>query len=409
MDNCSDQKPFSLKEFVWSAVTDKGNLAFTATVAAAFLSVFLAPEWQVVSPQSVLLIVLGLLFWLAGTFAFDYIEFARSRLYTAGYFAVMLLLAFVIMVVSHSESFVVILNLPIVAHAVTRLKFWGAVAVCVAALISFGIALGLYVEPVIALQAAVASASGVVFVAIFTRLAINEQHARKEVERLAAELTTANQKLREYAAQIEELATARERNRIAREIHDGLGHYLTVINMQIQAARAVQESDPTRANEAMGKAGAMAQEALADVRRSVAALRSSPTDNKPLAESIQSLAEETRASGIQTEFVVHGTPRPLSPQADLTLYRATQEALTNTRKHAHASAVNIALDYEPDCVKLSVKDNGVGGIEPNGGSESPEGGFGLLGVRERTQLLNGEVKLSTATGQGFLLEVTLPC
>ncbi len=402
MDNCSDPKPFVLKDFLVSCVVDKGNLAFTATVAAAYLSVFLSPEWQLVSPQSILLVALGFLFWLVGTFAFDYIEYARSSLFTAGYFVVMLVLGFLIMVVSQSESFVVIINLPLVAHAVTRLKFWGVVAVCAAVLVSFGVALGLYVNPVIALQAAIASASGVVFVAIFTRVAINESHARKEVERLAAELTGANQKLREYAAQIEELATARERNRLAREIHDGLGHYLTVINMQIQAARAVQESDPPRALEAMGKAGAMAQEALADVRRSVAALRSSPTDNKPLADSIRSLAEETRASGIQTDFVVHGTPRPLAPQADLTLYRAAQEALTNTRKHAHASAINIALDYEPDCVKLSVKDNGVGSL-------AADGGFGLLGVRERTQLLNGEVKLSTATGQGFLLEVSLPC
>lgn len=410
MDNCIEQEnSFVLKDFVRKALTDKGNLAFTATVAAAFLSVFLSPDWQVITPQSIWLIGLGILFWFVGTFAFDYIEYAHSRLYTAAYFAVTIALAFVIMVVSESESFVVIINLPLVAHAVTRLKFWGVAAVCAAVLVSFGVALGLYVEPLIAVQASIASASGVAFVAIFTRVAINEQHARKEVERLANELTSANQKLREYAAQVEELATTRERNRIAREIHDGLGHYLTVINMQIQAARAVQESDPTRASEAMGKAGAMAQEALADVRRSVAALRSSPTDNKPLTESIQSLADESRASGIQTDFAVHGTPRPLSPQADLTLYRAAQEALTNTRKHAHASAVNIALDYEPDCVKLSVKDNGVGNGESNGGSGTPEGGFGLLGVRERTQLLNGEVKLSTAPGQGFLLEISLPC
>jgi signal transduction histidine kinase len=200
---------------------------------------------------------------------------------------------------------------------------------------------------------------------------------------------------------VEELATTNERNRIAREIHDGLGHYLTVINMQIQAARAVQESDPARASEAMGKAGAMAQEALADVRRSVAALRASPTENKPLTESIQALADETRAAGIQTDFAVQGTPRPLSPQADLTLYRAAQEALTNIRKHAHASAVNIRLNYDNGTVKLTVKDNGVG-------TAATDNGFGLIGVRERTQLLNGQVNVNTAPGQGFSLEVSLP-
>ncbi|MBM4422085.1 MAG: sensor histidine kinase [Chloroflexi bacterium] len=208
--------------------------------------------------------------------------------------------------------------------------------------------------------------------------------------------------MREYAAQAEELATARERNRLAREIHDGLGHYLTVINVQIEAARAVMESDAARAASALSKAQSLAKEGLADVRRSVAALRASPIENRPLAEAIAALVEECRAAGLRADFLVNGATRRLAPQAELTLYRAAQEGLTNVRKHAHASFVSVTLDYDdPARVRLTVKDNGGGGGNANGG-------FGLIGVRERAQLLGGQMKMDTGMGEGFALEVELP-
>jgi signal transduction histidine kinase len=204
--------------------------------------------------------------------------------------------------------------------------------------------------------------------------------------------------------QVEELATAKERNRLAREIHDSLGHYLTVINVQIEAARAVIGNDPPRALDALRKAQSLAQEGLADVRRSVAALRASPTEDRPLPEALAALAAENRASGLLTELAVTGAPRPLPPQTELTLYRAMQEGLTNIRKHARAARVDITLDYgDNERVRLVVHDNGVG--------DSPDGrpgGYGLLGVRERTHLLGGEVRIRSAEGQGFTLEVELP-
>ncbi len=244
--------------------------------------------------------------------------------------------------------------------------------------------------------------AGIVFVVVFTQVAVSERRTRAEVERLAAELGEANRKLREYAVQAEELATAKERNRVAREIHDSLGHYLTVINVQIEAARAVMQSDRERALDALSKAQTLTQEGLAEVRRSVAALRASPTESRPLPEVVATLVDECRASGILTESLVTGTPRPLPPQAELTLYRAAQEGLTNVRKHAHASRADLTLDYSDAArVRLVVQDNGVGG---NGSS----GGFGLLGLRERVQLLGGQVRTRTAAGQGFTLEVEVP-
>ena len=138
------------------------------------------------------------------------------------------------------------------------------------------------------------------------------------------------------------------------------------------------------------------------MRRSVAALRASPIESRPLHEALAKLAEQWNAAGLRAKFAVAGTIRPLTPQANLTLYRAAQEALTNVGKHAHASSVDLHLDYGDErLVRLRVKDDGEG-------SANSEGGFGLLGVRERVQLLNGAVHVHGGAGEGFSLEVELP-
>src|SRR6267143_820406 len=246
-----------------------------------------------------------------------------------------------------------------------------------------------------AIAIAVIYGTGIVFVIVFTRVAASERQARTA-------LAEANQRLRDHAAQVEELATTKERNRLAREIHDNLGHYLTVVNVQIGAAQAILNQDRPRALDHLSKAQALTQEGLAEVRHSVAALRASPTESRPLPEALAKLAEQWNAAGLCTRFVVAGTIRSLTPQVNLTLYRAAQEALTNVGKHAHATNVDLHLDYgDGSLVHLSIKDDGVG-------SDNSEGGFGLLGVRERVQQLSGAVRVRTDSGQGFALEVELP-
>jgi signal transduction histidine kinase len=231
---------------------------------------------------------------------------------------------------------------------------------------------------------------------------VSEARARQEIERLAAELRRANQRLREYAAQAEELATMQERNRLAREIHDTLGHHLTAVNVQLEAARAVLKSDPERALQAVANAQSMTRKGLAEVRNSVAALRASPVEQRPLPEAVAALVGELETSSLVAEFEVEGQPRELRPEARLALYRSAQEGLTNVRRHARASLVRVRLDYrDPARVCLTVEDNGVGGA-------SAEGGFGLLGVRERVRLLGGKMRTETAPRQGFILDVEVP-
>jgi signal transduction histidine kinase len=243
--------------------------------------------------------------------------------------------------------------------------------------------------------------TAILFVAVFAQLRLNEQQARERAEQLTVELEEANAQLVAYATQAEELAITQERNRLAREIHDSLGHVLTIVNIQIEAARAVMKSDPDRARDAMGKAQELTQEGLTQVRESVAALRESPVSNRPLDEAIASLVQEAQSSGIVTAFRVVGQPQALANKVALAFYRVAQEGLTNVRKHARASRVDVLLDFQPDVVCLEVRDNGVGTTETSGG-------FGLLGIRERMQLLGGRLEIATGPGKGFCLTASVP-
>ena len=244
--------------------------------------------------------------------------------------------------------------------------------------------------------------TAILFVVVFSQFRLNEHHAREKAEGLAIQLEAANRRLAEYASQAEELAATQERNRLAREIHDNLGHYLTIVNVQIEAAKVTLESDPILALGALDKAQDLARKGLASVRESVSALRVSPVVNRPLSEAIEELVEETQISGIITKFDVLGEPQLINEKIALSLYRAAQEGLTNVRKHAHASRVDVELDFShPDKIRLSVRDDGAGAADTSSG-------FGLVGIRERVHLLGGEFKVETQTGSGFCLEVIVP-
>jgi signal transduction histidine kinase len=189
---------------------------------------------------------------------------------------------------------------------------------------------------------------------------------------------------------------------LAREIHDNLGHYLTVVNVQIGAAKVLMDKDTDKAKDALDKAQTLTQEGLKAIRQSVAALRESPVGQRPLSEAISILTDTTTQAGIVTEFSVLGEPRPLSNQIEYALYRVAQEGLTNARKHARASRVDVLLDYsQADVVRLEIADNGVG-------TAVADGGFGLLGIRERVQLLNGTCAIETSPGKGFKLKIAIP-
>lgn len=369
-----------------------GNVAFTVVVLAGYAVWITSPSFNFQITNVVLMSILGLVYLSLGTWGERYLDRIPTTWSGPAYFAIQLVLLGVINFLAGGQMWLIML--PLASQAVERLPYpWSfivAIAVWLIQVTPYVIYNGwenfsAFSMPLLA---------AVVFVAVFTQITVNEQQARKK-------LAAANQKLREYAAQAEEMATVQERNRLAREIHDGLGHYLTAINIQIKAAQAFIEQNPPQAKEALENAQNLAQEALADVRRSISELRTDPSTSSPLAERLKNLLEETQAAGIQARLAIEGEPGALSPQVDFTLYRVTQEGLTNVRKHSNATQVEVRLAYLERNVRLALCDNGIG-------AQQASGGFGLTGLQERVQLLGGTFKLETAPGQGFRLEIEIP-
>lgn len=277
--------------------------------------------------------------------------------------------------------------LPLAAQAVSLLpRFW-ATLMCL--LVIAGVSGNLsWVPTWPAWFRNLASATAaVVFVVVYVGVAAREREARRRVEALSAEVA--------------QLAAADERNRLAREIHDTLGHYLTVIHVQLEAARAVVRSEPERALLAINRAQALARDGLTAVRQSVKALRED-TRVDGIGEQLASLTDAVRDENFSATFASSGTPRPVSPAIGLALHRTTLEALTNVRKHANANHVEIGLSFRPDNrIQLRVRDDGKGATKLNGG-------FGLSGIRERAEQLGGTVSYDTAPGRGFTLDMELP-
>jgi len=195
------------------------------------------------------------------------------------------------------------------------------------------------------------------------------------------------------AARVAELSVATERNRMARDIHDSLGHHLTAISVQLEKASAFRDRDPAVAEQALADARHSARRALEDVRTSVGALRSP-------------VSLRTALASLDVPVTVEGTERDTAPATVTALYRAAQEAITNARRHGGAGSVSVAVTFGPADTRLVVTDDGAG-FRPDDDLDG-HAGFGLLGMRERAALLGGVVDVSSEPGTGTRVAVTIP-
>jgi signal transduction histidine kinase len=222
-----------------------------------------------------------------------------------------------------------------------------------------------------------------------------------------ARLAAAHTQLQEYSAQVEELSAIRERNRIAREIHDTLGHALTLLSVQLETATQLEARGDPRLHEELLQARQVAKACLTEVRHSVEALRPDEASAGSLQEQLRKLvaAFETTCPETRITLDLEEATHPLNPEVCLTLYRCAQEALTNIRKHAHATKVLLRLSTSDEQVELTVLDNGQG-CPPE--HEPRASGFGLRGMRERVALLDGRLSAGPQPGQGWRVDVVLP-
>jgi signal transduction histidine kinase len=245
--------------------------------------------------------------------------------------------------------------------------------------------------------------------AIFTfafSFVVRQQYTeRLRAEALVEQLEEAQQQLRRYASEVEELTITRERNSMAREIHDTLGHYLTILAVKLETATKLEERGDPRLRGELVEARRVVSECLVEVRRSVSALRPSPVSTIQLHDGLVRLVAEFEAIAPQTQVTldVEGPTETLSAELRLALYRSSQESLTNIRKHAHATKVLLRFRVEGSRAELLVRDNGIGNS-----LVAHEPGFGLLGMRERIALLGGTVQAGPDPEHGWRVEVSLP-
>jgi len=254
-------------------------------------------------------------------------------------------------------------------------------------------------------------ALGLVFVTSMAKVIKNEEASRTRAERLLAELEASHQKLKEYSTQVAELAATEERNRLAREIHDSLGHYLTVINVQLEKAMAFRERNPQEADQAVQDAKRSAREALQDVRESVGALRRSH-NSFSLSAALNELVEQLEDGEFEIDLQIEGQETGFSKAVLFMLYRAVQEGLTNVQKHACASqaVLHIEFDHASDHAILSLRDDGKG-FDAKILHQLPaerHNRFGLQGLLERVELVGGQMELQSGPHHGTQLLITVP-
>jgi len=368
-----------------------GYRTFVAVIAAAYLTLIaLTPRTDMMMGEIswVLLVPLSGLYLLLGIWGFDYARRRGSVPISLAYLLIEFVVGMGINRLAWQGSLPLIL-LPLAAQAVVLLPRVLAAAMCV--LVIAGVSGNLSWVPAWPnwLRNIAQATAAVVFVVVYVGVAQREREARQRTEALAAEVA--------------QLAAANERNRLAREIHDTLGHYLTVIHVQLEAARAVLGPDPERGMLAVSRAQALAKDGLAAVRQSVKALREEGSVDG-IAQQIASLVESARDERFRAALTISGTPRPVSAAVALALHRTTLEALTNVRKHADAENVEIGLAFRDDgVVQLRVHDDGKGAAEETVGT-----GFGLRGIRERAEQLKGRASYHMAPNQGFTLDIELP-
>ena len=225
----------------------------------------------------------------------------------------------------------------------------------------------------------------------------------QDLQRKNSALSLANKRLEAYASDLEKLAIAEERNRLAREIHDILGHSLVLILNILEGSLLLMRRNPEESKRWLSKALAAAKEAQDELKS--AFKKEQKQKEKParlLAEELRQMAEKFSFSGMKINLDFTCSQEKISPELYHTLYRLCQEALTNALKHGSASEVNIFLRINPREIDAFVLDNGLG-------CKTLIKGGGLSGMEERIKKLKGTFSCGSPEERGFILHARLPC
>jgi len=251
---------------------------------------------------------------------------------------------------------------------------------------------------------------GYFFFGAFTYAWAAADAARRESQRLLSELQDAHRQLQEYADRVEALSVAEERSRLARELHDSLGHALTALDIQVELLVRLPTTREAERSSTLEQVQRLVKEMLNDVHRTVKALAPAAMERFSLPDATAALiADFTAATALPVTCTVAGNERPLAINAALALYRTAQEGLTNVRRHAPSTpGVEVQLRYRANGVSMSVENLPAPSAPPHPHVPLEQGGFGLVGLRSRAEALGGVLETGpTATG-GFRIEMQLP-
>lgn len=226
---------------------------------------------------------------------------------------------------------------------------------------------------------------------------VGEQRSQREA------LARANARLANYAVTLEQLTISRERNRLARELHDTLAHTLSALAVQLEAVGTLWDANPSEAHAMLERSLTATRDGLGAARRAIQALRAAPLEDLGLALALRNLAEAiAERAGLELEFRLPGRLRNVRQEAEQCIYRVAEEALTNVARHANAKLVTVSLEQSEKQLTLTISDDGQG-FDPS--HPSPECRYGLKGMCERAEMVGGILEIKSQPGHGTAIRL----
>ena len=240
---------------------------------------------------------------------------------------------------------------------------------------------------------------------VYLAVGFSISYLMSRIRRQQESLEAANIRLTHYASTLEQLATSRERNRLAREMHDTLAHTLSGLSVQLETVKAYWDIDQAAARAILDKSLSAAHAGLEETRRALKALRASPLEDLGLAMALKTLVEDVAARAKLTlDLSIMDKTPALSPDVEQGIYRIAQEAVTNVVKHARARSLTARLESVEGKTVFTVSDDGVGF---DMGKSDKTAHFGLAGMQERAQIMGAELKITSEPGHGTVIRLTI--
>lgn len=239
-----------------------------------------------------------------------------------------------------------------------------------------------------------------IFILYMVVMTLSQTSEKERILRLNSQLQMANRKLEEYAQEQVRMTETRERNRLAREIHDTLGHSLTGIITGIEACIMLMDIAPEATKEQLRAIAEVARNGITDVRHSVNALRPDALETLSLESAIRKLVEESeKSTGVKIDLVFPENLQNLDQDEEDVLYRIVQESITNAIRHGKATHIDVRMEHVDNDLRIRIADNGKG-------CDNIQSGFGLHHMQERIDMLKGT--LSYSGKDGFVIEAVVP-